>query len=103
MRALSTVPEIFRDLGRTEGMIADLKTDEKAVKTLLRDWDRRVTFFSFSHEHWQHLRATNIVELLLSSVRLRMALAGTSEWRGPKTSLIHAFSGRDVHSITTYD
>ena len=47
------------------------KTDKKAVETLLRDWDRLVTFYAFPREHWRHLRTTNIVESPFSSVRLR--------------------------------
>lgn len=47
------------------------KTDKKAVETLLRDWDRMVTFYSFPREHWRHVRTTNIVESPFSSVRLR--------------------------------
>jgi len=47
------------------------KTDKKAVETLLRDWDRLVTFYSFLREHWRHLRTTNIVDSPFSSVRLR--------------------------------
>jgi transposase-like protein len=48
-----------------------LKTDKKAVVTLLRDWDRMVTFHSFPRQHWQHVRTTHIVESPFSSVRLR--------------------------------
>jgi len=47
------------------------KTDKKAVETLLRDWDRMVTFYSFPREHWRHLRTTNIVESPFAAVRLR--------------------------------
>jgi len=47
------------------------KTDKKAVETLLRDWDRLVTFYAFPREHWRHIRTTNIVESPFSSVRLR--------------------------------
>ena len=47
------------------------KTDPKAVDTLLRDWDRMVTFYAFQKEHWIHLRTTNIVESPFASVRLR--------------------------------
>lgn len=47
------------------------KTDKKAVATLLRDWDRMVTVYSFPREHWRHIRTTNIVESPFSSVRLR--------------------------------
>lgn len=46
------------------------KTDKKAVETLLRDWERMVTFYSFPREHWRHLRSTNIVEWPFAAVRL---------------------------------
>lgn len=49
----------------------DHKTDKKAVETLLRDWDRMVTFYAFRREYWRHVRTTNIVESPFSSVRLR--------------------------------
>ena len=41
------------------------------MDTLLRDWDRMVTFYAFPKEHWIHLRTTNIVESPFASVRLR--------------------------------
>ena len=47
------------------------KSDPKAVATLLRDWERMVTFHAFPAEHWRHLRTTNIVESPFSAVRLR--------------------------------
>ena len=47
------------------------RTEGKAVDTLLRDWDRMVTFYSFPQEPWRHLRTTNIVESPFASVRLR--------------------------------
>jgi len=47
------------------------RTDKRAVDTLVRDWERMVTFYSFPQEHWRHLRTTNIVESPFSSVRLR--------------------------------
>lgn len=47
------------------------RTDKKAVETLLRDWDRMVTFYRYPKDHWIHLRTTNIVESPFSSVRLR--------------------------------
>jgi transposase-like protein len=47
------------------------KTDPKAVATLLRDWERMVTFYRFPAEHWRHLRTTNVVESPFSAVRLR--------------------------------
>jgi transposase-like protein len=56
---------------RDEFVLRYRKTDNKAVQTLLRDWDRMVTFYSYPKEHWIHLRTTNIVESPFSSVRLR--------------------------------
>jgi putative transposase len=47
------------------------RTEKNAVDTLLRDWDRMVTFYAFPQEHWIHLRTTNIVESPFASVRLR--------------------------------
>src|SRR5262245_42532761 len=38
------------------------KTYPKATETLLNDWDRMVSLYSFPREHWVHLRTTNIVE-----------------------------------------
>ncbi len=43
----------------------------KAGDTLLRDWDRMVTFYDFPKEHWVHLRTTNIIESPFDMVRLR--------------------------------
>jgi transposase-like protein len=41
------------------------------MATLLRDWERMVTFYRFPAEHWRHLRTTNVVESPFSAVRLR--------------------------------
>jgi putative transposase len=46
------------------------RTEGKAIDTLLRDWDRMVTFYSFTQWHWRHLRMTNIVRSPFASVRL---------------------------------
>jgi putative transposase len=35
---------------------------QSAGETLLRDWDRMVSFYRFPQEHWRHLRTTNVVE-----------------------------------------
>jgi putative transposase len=40
-------------------------------ETLLRDWDRMVTFYQFPQEHWRHLRTTNVVESPFAGLRLR--------------------------------
>ena len=34
------------------------KAQPQAVETLLRDWNRMVTFCRFPKEHWKHLRTT---------------------------------------------
>lgn len=56
---------------RDEFVMRYQRSDKKAVETLLRDWDRMVTFYSYPKEHWIHLRTTNIVESPFSAVRLR--------------------------------
>ena len=43
----------------------------KAGDTLLRDWQRMVTFYQFPKEHWKHLRTTNVVESPFAALRLR--------------------------------
>lgn len=47
------------------------KTEGKAVETLLRDWERMVTFYAFPQEHWRHLRTTNIMVSPFDAVQLR--------------------------------
>lgn len=47
------------------------KDYSKAAETLLRDWDRMVSFYSFPKEHWIHIRTTNVIESPFSSIRLR--------------------------------
>lgn len=42
-----------------------------AGETLVRDWDRMITFFQFPKEHWKHLRTTNVVESPFAALRLR--------------------------------
>jgi len=56
---------------RDEFLLRFKKTDPKACATLLRDWERLVTFFDYPREHWIHLRTTNIVESPFAAVRLR--------------------------------
>ncbi len=43
----------------------------EACATLMRDWERMVSFFDYPKEHWIHLRTTNIVESPFNAVRLR--------------------------------
>lgn len=47
------------------------KQYSKATQTLMRDWERMVTFYEFPREHWVHIRTTNVVESPFSAVRLR--------------------------------
>ena len=42
-----------------------------AAETLVRDWERMVTFYQFPKEHWRHLRTTNVVESPFAALRLR--------------------------------
>ena len=42
-----------------------------AGDTLVRDWERMVTFHRFPKEHWKHLRTTNVVESPFAALRLR--------------------------------
>ncbi len=44
---------------------------EDGVKTLERDWERMLTFFSFPKEHWLHLRTSNPIESPFAALRLR--------------------------------
>jgi transposase-like protein len=56
---------------RDEFVFRYKRTEPKAVATLLRDWERMVTFYSYPKEHWLHLRTSNIVESPFSAIRLR--------------------------------
>jgi putative transposase len=47
----------------------------KAVERLADDWERLVTFYQFPHEHWPHLRTTNVVGSPFATVRLRTTAA----------------------------
>jgi transposase-like protein len=44
---------------------------DKAVKCLLKDRDALLTLFDFPAEHWTHLRTTNPIESVFSTVRHR--------------------------------
>ncbi len=64
------------------------KAHPKAVETLLRDWERMVTFYRFPKEHWKHLRTTNPVESPFAAVRLRTAAGKRSKKVANATALI---------------
>jgi len=44
---------------------------QRASETLVRDWDRMMTFYRFPSELWKHLRTTNVVESPFAALRLR--------------------------------
>ena len=56
--------DLFLHWCRSEGY-------RSAGDTLLRDWERMVTFYRFPKEHWKHLRTTNVVESPFAALRLR--------------------------------
>ncbi|MFH1087845.1 MAG: transposase, partial [Chloroflexota bacterium] len=56
--------DLFVDWCREEGY-------QRAGETLIRDWDRMITFYRFPEEHWKHLRTTNVVESPFAALRLR--------------------------------
>jgi putative transposase len=57
----------------------------KAVKCLIKDWARLITFFDLPAAHWQSVRSTNPIESSFSSVKLRTRVtrgAGSSQTAG---------------------
>jgi putative transposase len=59
-----------------------------AGETLVRDWDRMVTFYQFPKEHWKHLRTTNVVESPFAALRLRTDAAKRYRKVGNATAVI---------------
>jgi transposase-like protein len=59
-----------------------------AGDTLLRDWERMVTFYQFPKEHWKHLRTTNVVESPFAALRLRTDAAKRYKKVGNATLVI---------------
>src|SRR4030066_976277 len=55
--------------------VAYAQSRPEAEDTLVRDWERMVTFYQFPKEHWKHLRTTNIVESPFAALRLRTGAA----------------------------
>ena len=60
--------ESLRDRYVEELMATDHRT---AAETVMRDWDKFVTFYRYPKEHWVHLRTTNPLESIFSGVRIR--------------------------------
>ena len=44
---------------------------ERAVKKLTKDRDQLLAFYDFPAEHWKHIRTTNPIESIFSTVRNR--------------------------------
>lgn len=44
---------------------------EDAALLIDKDWERMVTFYSYTREHWRHFRTTNPLESPFSAVRIR--------------------------------
>lgn len=77
-KAKGMLHEIYQAEGRAEAEKAlDLfvKTYEakypKATECLSKDRDVLMTFYDFPSEHWLHIRTTNPIESVFSTVRLR--------------------------------
>ena len=49
----------------------EFRHNPKAVKTVVENWERLITYYDFPREHWKHLRTSNVVESPFSRVRLR--------------------------------
>ena len=60
----------------------------RAGETLIRDWERMVTFYRFPKEHWTHLRTTNVVESPFAALRLRTDAAKRYKKVGNATAVI---------------
>jgi putative transposase len=77
-KAKGMLHEIYQAEGRAQAEKAlDLfvKTYEakypKATECLVKDRDVLLTFYDFPAEHWMHIRTTNPIESVFSTVRLR--------------------------------
>lgn len=60
----------------------------KAVRSVVDNWDRLTAYYDFPHEHWKHLRTSNIVESPFSRVRLRTAASRRFKSQSNATCLI---------------
>lgn len=65
-----------------------------AAQTLLRDWDKFVTFYRYPAEHWVHLRTTNPMESIFSGVRLRTDATKRMRRRDSALYLVFKIVGR---------
>ena len=59
-----------------------------AGDTLVRDWERMVSFYQFPKEHWKHLRTSNVVESPFAALRLRTDAAKRYRKVGNATAVI---------------
>ena len=58
------------------------------AERLADDWERLVIFYQLPHEHWPHLRTSNVVESPFATVRLRTTAAKHFKKVGNATALI---------------
>lgn len=55
---------------------------EEAVECVGEDWQGLLAFHDSAAEHWPHLRATNLIERVFATVRLRtLKLRGSLGWK----------------------
>ena len=59
-RFVSRVLPLFQRRTREVGAVLP-ELHPKAVERLEHDWGRLVAYYDFPHEHWRHLRTTNVV------------------------------------------
>lgn len=71
----------FQSWARQKGYV-------EAAGLLDVDWDRMTAFYQFPKSHWKHLRTTNPIESVFSSVRLRTDAAKRFKKVDNATSLI---------------
>ena len=71
--------------------VCDLRSEGRgdAAETVLRDWEDFVSFYEFPMEHWVHLRTTNPLESVFSSVRLRTDAARRMKRRDNALYLVY--------------
>jgi transposase-like protein len=74
-RIASAATRAQADRAKREFRLSYAARCPKAVERLERDWERMVSYYAFPHEHWRHLRTTNVIESPFDAVRLRTSAA----------------------------
>ena len=95
-KAKRMLHDIYQAEGRKEAEKAfDLfvKTDEakypQAIECLVKDRGVLLTFYDFPAEHWRHIRTTNPIESVFSTVRLRHAKTKGSGSRSACLTMVY--------------